>query len=86
MANLPAGRQDQRLTVHRGCSSTHFAISGWARIMATPAGVAGRVVQGRFIGTATFADDSQMPLEAELAADGQTLVVHGGLECRMERR
>jgi hypothetical protein len=60
--------------------------SGWARIMATPAGVAGRVVEGRFIGTATFADDSQMPLEAELAADGQTLVVHGGLDCRMERR
>lgn len=28
LAHLPAGRQDQRLTVQRGCSSTHFAISG----------------------------------------------------------
>jgi hypothetical protein len=60
--------------------------SGWARILGTHAAVAGRIVDRRFIGTATLADESQMPIVAELAPDGRALVVSQGFESRMERR
>jgi hypothetical protein len=63
-------------------------VSGWADIMGTSAGVAGRIDdRDHFVGSALLADGSEMPLDATLDDDGQTLAIRSqGLQCRMTRR
>jgi hypothetical protein len=65
-----------------------WLVSGWADIMGTSAGVAGRIDdRDHFVGSALLADGSEMPLDATLDDDGQTLAIRSqGLQCRMTRR
>jgi hypothetical protein len=60
--------------------------SGWASLLGTPGAVAGRIVERRFVGIVTLADQSQVPIVADLTPDGRALVVSQGFECRMQRR